>query len=204
MRSFRQLIETVTADLAVNAEIEKGLEGLDAEAKNMALDGMELLYLAGANGISAADWISQMKMMWPTDEAKLRQMFTLLKDAFPQFIRHTGDTYVFHARTTDANAPVDTTSDVGQLAQQQIRLTAIIMQTCQHLGRFTVQDVLNSVAHQTHEPPAVLRMLIDHVLNSNVGVIKSEGQGLYRYEQAVVKSGMGFWRDLEGYEPPKD
>lgn len=204
MRKIIKLVESITNDFAVNAEIEQGLKQFAHGNQTMIRDGLEVIYNAGAEGISVSDWMSHMLTMYPGEKDNLKDMFRLMVNGFPQFIKHTGEKYVFHAMTAQADAPVDDQSPLGRAAADQIRLTGRILEICKQLGRFTAHDVLNAIAAVTAYSPAILRELVDHVLNSNSGVIKLEGQGIYRYEEPMAKSGMGFWRDLEGYQPPKD
>lgn len=204
MRKIIKLVESITDDFAVNAEIEQGMSQFAHGNQIMIRDGLEVIYNAGAEGISVSDWMSHMLTMYPGQKDNCQDMFRLMVKGFPQFIKHTGDKYVFHAMTAQAETPVDDQSFEGRAAADQIRLVGRILEICKQLGRFTAHDVLNAIAAVTAYSPAMLRAVVDHVLESNSGVIKPEGQGYYRFAEPVAKSGMGFWRDLEGYQPPKD
>lgn len=208
MRSFRQLIETVTTDFAVNEIIEQRLKGLNSDDRAIALDVIELIYNAGANGIAITSVQSKLRQMWPDQDAHIVDIIRVVREHLGEYIQDVGGLggtlLVFHAPTAQADAPVDDLSHEGRMAADQIRLVGRILEVCKQLGRFTAHDVLNAIAAVTAYAPAMLRAVVDHVLESNSGVIKPEGQGYYRFAEPVAKSSMGFWRDLEGYQPPKD
>jgi hypothetical protein len=126
MRKFIKLIESITDSWEANAEIERGLSGLAQDERTLVLDGLELLYNAGADGMTVHDWMVQMKQLWSQDEEKLRETWKLIAQTFPHFVRATHDGhYVFH-HAVSSNDAVDMTSPTAQLATMQIQLTGQI------------------------------------------------------------------------------
>jgi hypothetical protein len=181
MRKFMTLIETITDNLHLNAEIERKLKAHSPDVHAQILDGLEIVMNAGSAGTSIPVWAKAMKSLWPKmKNDDLVRIFKVMLGEFAELFRRNGDVYVWsHLPANHVEEPLDMSDPMIGMAKAQIEYTNMIFDLMKRAQAFSPGEIAADLASDTGIAPSMAGALVQHVIDHSASSVKPNGDGSY-------------------------
>ena len=195
------LNETIADEPETNAQIEELLDNFPSHLRGIALDALDILKIAGDEGISVSEWADSIRQIHGDSDVKLNQLLKMVVTSFPFCVKKIAPKeYVWQlpGSNDDLNDPDQTDPTNTSMMNDMIGLTHATLNFIKTMGIFTADALAEALAASENigrnHADAFVQQFLDHFS----GMLIKDGKR-YRMKQESLNTRektMDMFRDL--------
>lgn len=198
MRNFINMVESISQNPDVNANIDQRLEILPKDLQSIVLDALDQIMISGDEGLSGGHLLGLLRKLNPDiDDAGCKAVLKEIVNNFKFCVSLVGNQFTWKEKEAVEHDD-DIDPALHAMASQQIAITSSILDEMNRRGEFTEEEILPIImGHGMSLDMA--RMFFDHTISTMVGKTLRSENGKYRLiktEPKTMADHMQAFRDM--------
>jgi hypothetical protein len=194
------LTESVADDPMTNQRIEAALTPFPHDTQIAMLDALEVIKMAGAEGLTATEWANKVRDIYQDPEMPLTDMFKALVRAFPFVVKRTlNGKWGWIVSSPDMTNDEMAADPYRDLIGMQIDMTSTALAFMRQKGEFTLPELVRAFTERGL-PAQMAMMQAQHVVQTFSHMLEMLPAGKYRFkgdeDRQTTAQSLAFLRDL--------